>query len=304
MRHLNLYRYSFKAMASVNEICLYCELRRDADTIAAAMQNEVHRIEEKYSRYRDASVVAEINRKSVIGKATQVDDETATLLDYANTAYLQSEGLFDITSGIFRRAWNFKEAQIPAPASLEAILPFVGWDKVSWTRPNVEFTVSGMEIDFGGFGKEYAVDRAIAIALQMGAENAFINLGGDLSATGPHADGKPWNVGIAHPRKSGQVLTALAVTAGALATSGDYERFIEVDGVRYCHIINPRTGYPVQSFQSVTVAGSSCLVSGTAATTAMLLGLEGGAEYLSEMGLPYLVVDSNGAVGSRGFSLD
>ncbi|MGZ5040307.1 MAG: FAD:protein FMN transferase, partial [Usitatibacter sp.] len=154
-------------------------------------------------------------------------------------------------------------------------------------------------LDFGGFGKEYAVDRAALALNAMGVTSALVNLAGDLTILGSQPDGSPWRVGIRHPRREDALLASLPVRSGAIATSGDYERFIEVEGVRHCHILDPRTGRSVRSFQSVTVHASSCLIAGSASTIAMLKGEEAGLAWLELLGLSYLCVRGDGTVVDR-----
>ena len=153
-----------------------------------------------------------------------------------------------------------------------------------------------MELDFGGVGKEFAADRAAEELLRCGIERGMVNLGGDVRVLGPRQDGSPWAVGIAHPRKKGLAITTVSVMRGAVATSGDYERYFEKNGERYCHILNPRTGYPVTGIQGVSVLAESCLVAGSFCTVAMLFGAVAGREFLDEAEVGYLMVLGNGEV--------
>jgi thiamine biosynthesis lipoprotein len=174
----------------------------------------------------------------------------------------------------------------------------VGWQRVEIDEQGVRLPIEGMQLDFGGFGKEYAVDRAAMVLKEGGVESALVNLAGDLAILAPQPGGLPWRVGIRHPRKHGLTATLL-IESGAIATSGDYERFIEVDGVRHSHILDPRTGHAARGFQSVTVHGPSCLVVGSATTVAMLKGERDGLAWLEAMGLPYLCVTETGKVAER-----
>ena len=151
-----------------------------------------------------------------------------------------------------------------------------------------------MQIDLGGIGKEYAVDCAAAALMNIGIEHALINLGGDVRVLGPHADGRPWLIGIRNPRNPGKTIETLALSRGALATSGDYERFFEADGKRYCHILNPKSGWPVQDLQAVSILAPSCLVAGSIATICMLLGEAGSLAYLKQNAVHALIVRSDG----------
>jgi thiamine biosynthesis lipoprotein len=150
-----------------------------------------------------------------------------------------------------------------------------------------------MEIDFGGIGKEYAADRMATICHEGGAVHALANLGGDIRVAGPQRDGAPWRVGISHPRLANEVLATVELASGALATSGDYERSFEIDGRRYCHIIDARSGSPATHWQSVSAMAPLCVVAGSCATIAMLLEADAEA-FLSREGLDYIAVDATG----------
>jgi thiamine biosynthesis lipoprotein len=262
----------------------------------AAAEAEVRRIETQYSRYRDDSIVSRINAAAGSGSAIEVDDETAALLDYAATAFAQSGGLFDITSGVLRRVWDFKARRVPAQREIDALKPLIGWDQVEWRRPGVRLPREGMELDFGGFGKEYAADRAAAVLLAQGLRHGLVDLAGDIRVIGSHPDGAPWQVGIQHPRAAGAIAT-IPLTRGAIASSGDYERGFERDGRRYCHILDPRSGWPVQGLAAVSVLADRCLIAGTACTTAMLLGADDGPRWLADLGLPHLYVRADLSLG-------
>jgi len=154
---------------------------------------------------------------------------------------------------------------------------------------------AGMEVDFGGFGKEYAADRAAALLRSAGVSGGYVNLGGDISVLGPRGDGSGWRLGIRHPRRDCALVDTLELGAGALATSGDYERYFEAGGVRYCHVLDPRSGWPVRYWQSVSVVAPTCAAAGAACTVAMLLG-EHGLAFIREQSLPLLAIDASGVV--------
>ena len=285
-------------MASENEVQLHCDDPASAERAANAAIAEVKRIEAKYSRYLEGSVVSRINAQAG-GAAVKADEETLALLAFADACYRQSDGLFDATSGVLRRAWNFKEPRVPSQAELDAILPLVGWDKVEISNAHVHLALPGMQLDFGGFGKEYAVDRAARVMADLGVSSAMVNLAGDLAILGSQPGGAPWRVGIKHPRRDDKLLATLPVTSGAIATSGDYERFIEVDGVRHCHVLDPRTGRSAHGLQAVTVQATACILAGSATTIAMLKGREAGLAWLDQLGIAYLAVGEDGTVIHR-----
>jgi thiamine biosynthesis lipoprotein len=278
-----------------------CELRlygEHAASAAQAIHAEVLRLEAKYSRYREDSLAARINASSGDARGIEVDAETAKLLDYAATAWRESGGRFDITSGILRRAWDFKAGRLPDPEAVSALLPFVGWERVVWRAPRLALPLRGMQLDFGGFVKEYAADLAAAKCRELGVAHGLVDLGGDLAVVGPHPGGRPWRIGVRDPRAPARALCELRIARGGVATSGDYERCLVVGGVRYGHILDPRTGWPARGLASATVAADACLVAGTLTTCALLRGEAGGA-WLDALGAPSVWVDERGRVGGR-----
>jgi len=286
----------FAAMASRCEVRLCAPDEASAEAWGNAAIAEVRRIEAKYSRFRDDSVTSRINRTAG-GEAIEVDDETAALLDFSASLFRQSGGRFDPTAGVLRRVWDFKSARVPDQAELDALLPLIGWQQVEWRRPYVRLPRGGMEIDFGGIGKEYAADRASAAIQSHGARHGFVDLGGDLNAFGARPRGGPWRVAVRHPRDPARgSVGAIDLTRGAVATSGDYERFFERDGRRYCHLLDPRTGWPAAYWQSISVAAPVCVAAGACATIAMLMPVDEALAFLRAQAVEFLAVDASGAV--------
>jgi thiamine biosynthesis lipoprotein len=229
----------FGAMGSPCEILIESDDRELASELTQIAADEAWRIEEKFSRYIPGNIVGRIN--SSRGEPVEVDDETASLLDFAVTLHGLSNGRFDITSG-----------------------------------------------DLGGIGKEYAVDRVAGMLSEAAACSVVVNFGGDLAVTRPPQERRAWRIGIepvsAESRKGE---TVLEVRAGALATSGDSRRFLLRDGVRYSHILDPRSGWPVQGApRSVTVAADTCTQAGMLSTLAMLEGYNAEA-FLDAEGLKH-----------------
>jgi thiamine biosynthesis lipoprotein len=293
---LHEFGIEFGAMASRCEVRVAAPDQATARRWAEHAIAEVRRIEKKYSRYRDDSVTAAINR-SAGGAALTLDDETAALIDFGATLWTQSDGLFDLTSGVLRRAWDFTAQRVPRQDELDTLLPLVGWDKVRWARPRLQLTRPGMQLDFGGIGKEYAADRAAASMLAAGARHGFVNLGGDVRAFGPPPDPSPWHIGIQHPRAGeGTLIGAIDIIDGAVATSGDYERYFELDGRRYCHLLDPHTGWPAQYWQSISVAAPACIAAGSCSTIAMLMPHAQALEFLREQQVVFLAVSADGKI--------
>ena len=294
-----LYSFPFSAMASRCEALVHASDEATARAWSDAAIAEVRRIETKYSRYRDDSVTTAINRAAG-GAAIAVDEETAALLDFGAELHAQSDGLFDLSSGVLRRAWDFKLARLPDPTELGRLLELVGWAQVEWTAPSLRLPRAGMEIDFGGIGKEYAADRAATAMAERGAVHGLVNLGGDVRVLGPRPDGSPWRISIQDPRgPPGATVAHLEVPQGALATSGDYERYFELDGRRYCHLLDPRSGWPVAFWRSVSVVAPVCVAAGACATIAMLKPIDEALAFLEQQGLRYLAIESAGERHAR-----
>ncbi len=277
----------FWAMASPCEVLMPSQDRSEAVELGALVAAEAWRVERKFSRYLDDSVTARIHASR--GVAIEVDQETASLLDFARQCHELSDGAFDITSGVLRHAWKFDGSdRVPDIAAVERLLPLVGFDKLEWRSPRL-LVPAGMELDFGGIGKEYAVDRAYELLAARRSAPFLINFGGDMRANRP-PPGAPWQVGIERPDTDRDAAMILELTHGALATSGDSRRYLLKNGVRYGHILDPRTGWPVQNApRSVTVAASSCTEAGLLSTMALLHGA-GAREYLEEQAVRYWIL--------------
>jgi thiamine biosynthesis lipoprotein len=262
----------FTAMASPCEVLIDTDDAEEAKQMIRVAADEARRVESKFSRYRTGNVVHQINHAA--GMPVSVDAETAHLLDYAATCTEVSEGLFDITSGLLRRVWKFDGGStVPSDGAVDALLHLVGWHRVTWSGRTLTMP-AGMEIDLGGIGKEYAVDSASHLISARSDCPHLVNFGGDLFANAPRRGERPWIVGIDDPaRTGGAVLYRIELTNGGLATTGDARRYVLWKGRRLGHILNPKTGWPVESPQhAVTVLASTCIVAGTLSTLAYLKG--------------------------------
>ncbi len=296
---MHLYRHFFSSMGCPCEIQIETDDEAVARVVAAKAQAEVARLDEKYSHYRGDNWLAQICASAGSGRSVELDEEAANLVDFAAALHVQSGGRFDITAGALTKLWDLQSGRVPPQAAIDDARARVGWHRVEWKRPHLALPVAGMRIDFGGVVKEYAADRAADICRRHGVAHGVVDLGGDLAVIGAHADGSAWLAGIKSPRRPGHVHASIELDRGGLATSGDYERAMIVDGKRYSHIVDPLDGRPVESFASVSVLADSCLVAGAASTLAMLLGIEEGAAYLRGLGLPYLTIDADGHCGGN-----
>ena len=273
-------------MASPCEILIESRDSELADHLTRTAAAEAWRIEDKLSRYIPENAVGQINTSN--GRPIEVDEETASLLDFAATLYDLSDGRFDITSGVLREVWTFDGGdRIPSREAVKNVLQRVGWKRVSWQRPILTLK-PGMEIDFGGIGKEYAVDRAAGMLGEAAACSVVVNFGGDLAVTRQPQKRTAWRVGIETvPEASERGERILEIRTGALATSGDSRRYLLSGGVRYSHILDPGSGWPVEGApRSVTVAADTCTQAGMLSTLAMLQGYDAEA-FLDGEGVRY-----------------
>lgn len=285
--------HNFKAMGGPCRLRLEVAPNQDPSSAISAAESEVRRLEHKYSRYTHDSLTTKINEAAGSGTRVRIDPETAGLLAYADTLWRESDGRFDLTSGVLRRAWDFKSGVLPTQSAIDQLLPLVDWEQVDWSDSSVALPQAGMEIDFGGCVKEYAADSAAAKLRELGVQVALVDLAGDMAAVGVPAGVKGWPVGIRHPVKKEEAAASVTLPEGGLASSGDYERCMIIEGARYGHILNPKTGWPVEGLVAVSVLAPQCLVAGSSATIAMLKESAQGLAWLESLGLPWFAVDSD-----------
>jgi len=279
---------TFYSMASQCEILLDTKDEKLAWDALQSAQKEAIRIEQKYSRYKSGNIIDKINTAN--GERVTVDEETARLLDYAQQCFNLSDGAFDITSGVLRKAWKFDGSNnIPDQKIISKIMNQVGWEKVEWKNPKLRM-LPGMQLDFGGIGKEYAVDRTAAIIAQHYTAHVLVNFGGDISVAGPRENGEAWEIGLQNPEENNATVAKVALKKGAVATSGDLNRFLLKNGKRYTHILNPKTGWPIKNApRQVTVLANTCIDAGMLSTFAILQGAEA-EEFLIAQDVDYRII--------------
>lgn len=292
---LQLFNFTFKAMGSPCHLQFYADSPAHAQVVYQQVLQRIADLEARYSRYRADSLLSLINQRAGSGTVTPLDSETAALLAYADHCYQESEGLFDVTSGALRHAWHFDRSTLPTTAALADLLALVGWEKVQWDNDSVYLPLAGMELDFGGIVKEYAADVAANYCLSQHITSGIVELGGDVRVLGPRPNGDGWPIAIRDPRQPDKVVAEFSLTSGAVASSGDYERFQEIAGVRYSHLLNPKTGWPVSGLRAVSVIAEHCLVAGSIATIGMLKA-NLGAEWLSSCAIAYLCCQNDGTI--------
>ncbi len=277
-------------MASPCEVIIQSIDKQLASQLGEIIAAEVWRIEDKYNRYNQRSVCSTINNQA--GHYVAIDEETYLLLNFAEQCYQLSDGLFDISSGVLGNVWTFDGSnKLPTQTQVANVLPFVGWQKVNFNQQQI-MLAKGMKIDFGGIGKEYAVDRAIILAKQLTNKPVLVNLGGDLAVTGTRLNNTPWQVAIEHPdvdsvHNKSTADMIISLNSGALATSGDARRFLIKAGKRYSHVLNAKTGWPIENApRSITVVAPTCIQAGILATMSLLQGCNA-ETFLSEQAIKF-----------------
>lgn len=274
-------------MASPCELLIETQDPLFANHLTSLAYKESQRIEQKFSRYLPNNLMAKINHS--MGKAVTIDDETFRLLEFANSCFELSDGMFDITSGVLRKAWKFDGSDnLPTPDSVKVLMPHIGWQKVKYAQSSITLA-KGMELDFGGIGKEYAVDCVAKLCAESAPTTSIVvNFGGDIQVTRPRQNKQPWHIGIESPEDGDKnPAKILKIISGGLATSGDARRYLLKNGKRYSHVLNPETGYPIENAaRSVTVAAPHCIQAGLLATLALLQGAKA-ESFLHEQGIKY-----------------
>ena len=295
------YHHQFLSMGCPCEIGVFSADPETAQLAITDAENEVRRLDRKYSHFHNNNFISRLQISAQQSGGVNVDTETSALLDYAAIQFKLSKGMFDITAGCLARLWHQRK-HLPSPVNLNEALQHTGWTKLQWHNQHLTMP-AGMQLELGGLVKEYAADRAALLLKRKNMRSAFVELGGDIHVTGPRPDGKPWNMGITKPdyqhSNKNKAIANIPITTGGLATSGDYERSSLINGKRYGHIINPKTGWPVNSFQSVSVVAPSCLLAGSISTLAMLMGQEAGLKILQNSGLAWLAQTPDGVIHTK-----
>jgi thiamine biosynthesis lipoprotein len=268
-------KFSFRALGTLCQITFYPTASRVAgEQFKSAVIQWVAAFESRYSRFLPDSLVSQINQAA--GKNwVEVDEETDRIFSLCHELFFLTRGAFDPTAMPLIKLWNWKATPpiIPSDAEIQGAKQLVGWAQVQRRKGAIFLPRAGMSIDLGGIGKEYAVDRVMQIAAQHGIANALVDFGQDLCMHGT-PPGKPaWHIGLEDPTKPGKCWAGLAVKDHAVATSGDYLRNFQINGRRYGHILDPRSGYPVDNgCRAVSVIAPSCTIAGILSTSAFILG--------------------------------
>jgi len=277
-----LHKLSFRAMSTVCNVNFHgvsADVARDFQREVVAWTGQ---FEARYSRFIPDSLIGRIN--AAAGEHwVEIDSETERIFNLCQELFFFTRRAFDPTSLPLIKLWNWKAnpPALPDDDKIRAALELVGWNKVQRRAGGIFLPRAGMSLDLGGIGKEYAVDCVMNLASQRGIPNVMVDFGRDVRVRG-HAPGKNfWWIGLEDPHVAGKCWTGVAVTDHAVATSGDTQRFFEINGRRYSHIIDPRTGYPANNgCRAVSVIAPSCTIAGLFSTTVFILGEKEGLQLI------------------------
>lgn len=270
----------------------------EAERAVSEAEREIVRLEEKLSRFLPDSEISKINLYAGLG-TIKVSAETYEVLLFAKRLSEMTKGLFDITIAPLVDLWKYNHfSVIPKRLEIEKTMNKISYEDLMLhpVQREVGLRRSGQSIDLGGIGKGYASERCISIFRRLGVASAYINIGGNVSTLGNKPDNSPWSVGIRHPRCDDRLIGAVRVTGKAVVTSGDYERFfIDRNGNRWHHILNPSTGYPACSgLFSVTVVAKNAVIADALSTALFVAGSKHALGYLSRFpGTEAILVDDH-----------
>ncbi|MFC1566469.1 FAD:protein FMN transferase [bacterium] len=286
-------------MDTIVEISVIPKTTVNSIKLITNAMNEIKRIEASFDRYKKDSLVAKFNKR----EQDVIDPELYELIDFSLNISRISDGAFDITIAPLVDLWNFKNDKptLPSKKNIVAAKHFIGWQKITSDKTSDFIVPFGINIDLGGMVKGYAVDRAIEVLKQNGIKSALVNAGGDIFALGSK-NGNPWKIGIQDPRNTEKIIGIIELENKAIVTSGDYERFFMHNGVRYHHILDPKTGYPAKGISSVTITAESCKYADSLSTAVFVLGKEKGLVLIESLenveGI--IVTDKNELILTKG----
>jgi FAD:protein FMN transferase len=295
----------FKALGTECLLKFRLQSEKEALQFAADALGWISGFEAKFSRFRPDSVVSKIN--AAAGQSwVETDKETEELLDIAEGIFTRTNGILDPTVLPLLRVWDWKQVhqKLPTKAEVDAALGLTGLHKLKRKPGAVFLPIAGMGLDFGGFGKEFAVDSLVKLARLAGIKDALIDLGRDIYALGGNGTHPFWHIGLEDGNRPGNCWGGVAVSNQAVSASGDYARHFIHDGTRYGHILDPRTGWPTSNeMRAVTVIANSCLEAGIYSTAIFVLGARDGLHLASlARGVEACAQSENGIEGTRKFS--
>ncbi len=261
---------------------------------------EISRIEKLISSWDVASQTSEINRNAGI-KPVKVDAELFDLIRIAIGISKLTDGAFDISYASMDKIWKFDGSMtaMPSKEKITASIVKVGFQNIilDEEKSTVFLKLDGMKIGFGAIGKGYAADKAKSLLIAKGVPSGIINASGDMNTWGKQPDGSEWKVAITNPLNKNKVFAILPITNGAVVTSGNYEKYVNFNGKRYSHIIDPRSGYPASGIISVTVFAPKAELADALATSVFVMGKEAGLDRINQLPkVECIIIDDKGNI--------
>jgi thiamine biosynthesis lipoprotein len=294
----HIFKRSCKLMGNRFELSVVSDDEKWANEKIDAGVSEIQRIERLLTTFSDDSETNEVNRNAGIMPVT-VSRETFDLIHRSLRISEVTQGAFDISYGsIDKRLWNFDTTMtsLPDKDTAKKMVRLINYRNIILDdkKCTVFLREEGMRIGFGGIGKGYAAERAKQVMKEQGVEGGVVNASGDLTAWGFQPDGKQWTIGIADPNLSGHVFSYMNITGLAVATSGNYEKFITINGRKYSHTINPRTGLPVTGIKSVTIITTNAEIADAMATPVTIMGIKTGLDLINQLNdIEAVIIDDN-----------
>lgn len=293
-------KQQFKLMGTAFEISVVAKSQEEGQAYIELAAAEIQRIENLISSWDPNSQTSTINQQAG-QSAVVVDQELVQLIQRAQGISQLSDGAFDISYASMDRIWHFDGRQIPMPPveKVTSAVAKVGYHNIiiDATKRSVYLPMKGMKIGFGGIGKGYAADRAATLLQEQGVTAGIINAAGDMTVWGKQPNGQDWQVGITNPLNKNKVFAWLPISSGAVVTSGNYEKFVLIDGERYAHIIDPRTGYPSKGILSVTVFAPKAELADALATAIFVMGTTTGLHFINQLpNVECVIIDDHGKI--------
>ena len=299
----NEFRHSCKLMGNTFEFTAVAADETLARNSLAKAVEEVRRIEKLLTTFNEKSDTNQVNAKAGI-EPVKVDPEMFQLVERSIRISKLTGGAFDISYGsIDKSLWNFDREMksLPDPGKARAMVSLIDYRNIILDKNDQSIFLArpGMRIGFGGIGKGYAADRASAILQECGIASGLINASGDIRAWGRQADGDQWKIGISHPDEPAIAFSYLSLDNNAIATSGNYEKFAWINGRKYSHTINPKTGLPVTGIKSVTIVAPSAELADAMATPVTIMGVKAGLHLIDQLpGFACIIIDDDNTIYS------
>ena len=299
--NLSFFKRVLKLMGNRFEISVVADDEAWANERIDEAIEEIRRIEKLLTTFSDDSQTNLINANAGI-QPVQVDKEVFDLIYRAKKISQLTQGAFDITYGsVDKRLWNFDTTMtsLPGKETAKKMVRLINYNNVIPDEKNCSIFLKekGMRIGFGGIGKGYAAEMAKHLLKQNGVESGVVNAAGDLTAWGNQPNGKPWTIGIANPDAKHSVFSHLNITNVSVATSGNYEKYAMINGKKYSHTIDPKTGLPVSGIKSVTVICTNAELADAMATPVMIMGIKAGLNMINQMNdIACIIIDDNNRI--------